>query len=102
MPVAAKPRSKPGPKPSSDRLPNEFLIRQRMLEPLKQGRRAMTIYELNDKVNAILGHTVTYTLVHYVITGRRQPLAIQKAVARALGLKFDEAFPKEGGKENHG
>lgn len=88
MPIATTKRG-PG-RPPAGRTSNPELIWQRMAE-----RGIRTIPELGDRIGKLVGRPIHDCVISRLIGGKRQSINLQRAIARVLGLKLDEAFPKQ-------
>ena len=83
-------------RPPAGRTSNPKLIWQRMSE-----RGIRTIPELGDRIGRLTGRPVHDCVISRLIGGKRQSINLQRAIARVLGLKLDEAFPKQPTADSH-
>ncbi len=73
---------------------NTLVIRQRMIQPLEKGGKEISFVRIADLVYEQFGIKITPDSIQRTIRGERTNEKLQKAIARVLGLRVDEAFPK--------
>jgi len=97
---AVKVSREPGrPRHSPLRTANMHLIRTKMIEPVKNGKPEITYVEIVDRITALTGRRFSPDYIIRTIQGERNNFELQKAIARVLGMRLDEAFPKVKEKE---
>lgn len=70
-----------------------YAIRMRMLQPLKEGTQEISYVWIADRIEKDSGKRYHVTTIHRTIHGERNSRDMQKAIARALGMPLDKAFP---------
>jgi hypothetical protein len=89
-------KTRPVKKPTKGyrREANTFIIRQKMIEPITKGGKEISFVRITDLVHEQFGIKITPDSIQRTIRGERTNERLQKAIARVLGLRVDEAFPK--------
>lgn len=76
------------------RVADTYLIKERMLHPLKKHQKEITLVEITDRLAEQFGIRVTPDAVQKTIARERNNPRLQRAIARVLGLPFNQAFPR--------